>query len=225
MKDRLSAELRRLRSLNVRRVEWTLENCQRLIPMSSVGMSGPVMTDLGCETLVISSAWNTKCRSVRNTCLVISFSKSGMIYGICVPAAGVPPAKRENAKRRKRENARIEHVPSSSLNTNDITALCMWKVCTEAVHERKFYQQLRRHLLLDSCCLSGSVAAGFGFAKVRIRPFQSSCILWCVCWHGQKSWKTKNKETKKRTKEWWRVEAVHLGQRCNKRNKKEWWYQ
>lgn len=43
MKDRLSAELRRLRSLNVRRVEWTLENCQRLIPMSSVGMSGPVM--------------------------------------------------------------------------------------------------------------------------------------------------------------------------------------
>ena len=27
--DRLSAELRRLRSLSVRRVEWTLENCQR----------------------------------------------------------------------------------------------------------------------------------------------------------------------------------------------------
>ena len=49
-KDRLSAELRRLRSLNVRRVEWTLENCQRLIPLSSdVGLRGtrPVMTDLG----------------------------------------------------------------------------------------------------------------------------------------------------------------------------------
>ena len=27
--DHLSAELRRLRSLSVRRVEWTLENCQR----------------------------------------------------------------------------------------------------------------------------------------------------------------------------------------------------
>jgi len=37
IQDRLSAELRRLRSLNVRRVEWTLENCQRLLERTQPG--------------------------------------------------------------------------------------------------------------------------------------------------------------------------------------------
>eukprot|EP00435_Cladocopium_sp_Y103_P057654 s638_g19.t4 len=37
VQDRLSAELRRLRSLSVRRVEWTLENCQRLLERTQPG--------------------------------------------------------------------------------------------------------------------------------------------------------------------------------------------
>ena len=103
--------------------------------------------------------WHTCCREVSSLtqtlglwrcCLPDRGGQGGSCaYEMCGSAPGMPAAKRENAKTRKRENqtrkrenaktgkrenAQIEHVPRSTWNTNVITALGMCKVCTEAVH-------------------------------------------------------------------------------------------